>query len=149
MQLDTIHLQGPDGSKVYVFTLIDVVSRWGYAKVCRRINTREAISFLKEAQDYAIFQFRMLQTENGPEFQKFFHDWAECHGMRHRHSRVRKPNGNAHCERFNRTLQEECLKRTLRKNYKKNLERYIEFYNLKRLHLGINLQTPFQVVLRS
>jgi transposase InsO family protein len=149
VQLDTIHLHEPDGSKVYVFTLIDVVSRWGYAKISKRINTRSGIRFLQEAQRYAIFQFRMLQTDHGPEFGKFFHDWAEYHGMHHRHSRVRRPNDNAHMERFNRTLQEECLKHTLKKNYKKNLERYVEFYNFKRLHLGINLKTPFQVVLSS
>lgn len=149
VQLDTIHLQELDGSKVYVFTLIDVVSRWSYAKISEHINTRSGIRFLQEAQQYAIFPFRMLQTDHGPEFSKYFHDWVECHGMHHRHSRVRKPNDNAHMERFNRTVQEECLKHTLKKNYAKNLKRYIDFYNFKRLHLGINLKTPFQVVLSS
>ena len=91
----------------------------------------------------------MLQTDHGPEFGKFFHDWVEYHGMHHRHSRIRKPNDNAHIERFNRTLQEECLKWTIKKRYKKALEEYNDFYNLKRLHLGINLKTPYQVVLSS
>jgi len=149
VQLDTIHLQQKDGSRVYVFTLIDVVSRWGYAQVKRRANTHMGIAFLKEARRYAPFQFRMLQTDHGPEFGKFFHDWVETHSMHHRHSRVRKPNDNAHCERFNRTLQQECLRRTTRKHYAKALENYIDFYNLKRLHLGINLKTPYQVVLSS
>jgi transposase InsO family protein len=149
VQLDTIHLLQRDNSRIYVFTLIDVASRWGYAKVYKRANTKSGIHFLKDAQRYAPFVFRTLQTDNGPEFGKFFHDWVEYHGMYHRHSRVRKPNDNAHCERFNRTLQEECLKRTERKHYTKALENYIDYYNLKRIHLGINLKTPYQVVTSS
>jgi len=149
VQLDTVHIHGRDGSRTYVFTLLDVVSRWGFAKLYRRVNTRSGIAFLKEAQRYALFDFRTLQTDHGPEFGKFFHDWASCHGMTHRYSRVRKPNDNAHLERFNRTLQDECLRRVRRQDYSKALKRYVEFYNFKRLHLGINLKTPFQVVLRS
>ncbi len=149
VQLDTIHLWQREGSLVYVFTLIDVVSRWGYAKVYKRINTRSSILFLKEAQRYAPFAFKMLQTDHGSEFSRFFHDWVECHGMHHRHSRIRKPNDNAHIERFNRTIQDECTKRTVKKHYAKALEAYVDFYNLKRLHLGINLKTPYQVVLSS
>lgn len=149
VQLDTIHLQQRDGSRIYVFTLIDVVSRWGYAKIYPRANMRSGIMFLKEAQRYALFNFRGLQTDHGPEFGKFFHDWAVYHGMSHRYSRVRKPNDNAHLERFNRTIQDECLRRVRTKDYVKALRRYVDFYNIRRLHLGINLKTPFQVVLRS
>lgn len=149
VQLDTVHLMQKDGSRIYVFSLIDVVSRWGFAQVKRKANTRSSVQFLKSAQQHAPFAFQMLQTDHGPEFQKFFHDWVETHGMHHRYSRVRKPNDNAHCERFNRTLQHECLRRTKTKHYIKALEEYIDFYNLKRLHLGINLKTPYQVVLSS
>ena len=149
VQLDTVHLVQRDGSRVYVFTLIDVVSRWGYAKVYRRANMRSGVRFLKEARQYALFDFRTLQTDHGSEFGKFFHDWASYRGMVHRYSRIRKPNDNAHLERFNRTLQDECLRRVRKQDYQKALKRYIEHYNFKRLHLGINLKTPFQVVLRS
>lgn len=149
VQMDTIHLRQRDGSTTYVFTLVDVVSRFAFADVSRKCNTRAATTFLKEAQRYAPFSFQMIQTDNGPEFGKFFHDWVETHGSHHRHSRVRKPNDNAHCERFNRTIQTECLRRTSKKHYAKALEKYIDFYNLKRLHLGINLKTPYQVVLSS
>lgn len=62
---------------------------------------------------------------------------------------IRKPNDNAHLERFNRTIQEECLRRLVPKQYPKALDRYVDFYNAKRLHLGINLKTPLQVVLSS
>ncbi|PIS17496.1 MAG: hypothetical protein COT59_00370 [Candidatus Nealsonbacteria bacterium CG09_land_8_20_14_0_10_42_14] len=68
--------------------------------------------------------------------------------MLHRHSRVRQANDNGHLERFNRTLQEECLSRipqTLRA-YRKEIPEYLHYYNTKRLHLGINYKTPLQCV---
>ncbi|MFH1621220.1 MAG: hypothetical protein ABIB04_04000 [Patescibacteria group bacterium] len=38
---------------------------------------------------------------------------------------------------------------SVKNHYAKALEEYVVFYNLKRLHLGINLKTPYQVVLSS
>ena len=149
VQIDTIHIQKPDGSKVYVFTLLDVVSRWGYAKVLKRVTTYSSIVFVREARKRSPFAFKTLQSDHGPEFGRFFHDWAEREGMKHRHSRVRTPNDNAHCERFNRTLQEECLYGKLYRQYPAAIRHYIEFYNSRRLHLGIKLKTPLAVVLRS
>lgn len=148
VQLDTVHVQKPDGRRVYVFTLLDVVSRWGYAEVRRRANTRAAIRFLRSAQERSPFPFRHLQTDHGPESGKFFHDWVRFHGALHRYSRVRKPNDNAHLERFNRTLQEECLNRSTRflRSYQKELPEYLRYYNTERPHMGLRMKTPQEVV---
>jgi len=35
------------------------------------------------------------------------------------------------------------------RQYSEALERYVDFYNARRLHLGIKLKTPLQVVLSS
>ena len=91
------------------------------------------------------FQFKTLQSDHGSEFSQHF---SERIKITHRHSRVRKPNDNAHIERFNRTLQEECLDRVDRDVKKINevLKEYIPHYNTKRLHLGISLKTPGQLL---
>lgn len=150
VQLDTIHIQKADKTRIYVFTLLDVVSRWGNAKVVKRINTHLAIKFLKESQKICPFNFKNIQTDHGPEFGKFFHDQITYLGLSHRYIRVRKPNDNAHLERFNRTLQDECLKRIWReKEYKKGIFKYLNYYNNSRMHLGLKLLTPMQVVSRS
>ena len=67
-------------------------------------------------------------------------------GYIHRHSRVRRPNDNAHLERFNRTIQEECLYRLPYsvEKYNSEIEEYLKYYNTQRLHLGINLKSPLQ-----
>ncbi|HAZ29762.1 TPA: hypothetical protein DCY43_03415 [candidate division WWE3 bacterium] len=64
------------------------------------------------------------------------------------HTRIRKPNDNAHVERFARTVQEECF------NYKmpdertasQKLRKYLHYYNHERYHLGINCNIPYQLV---
>jgi len=67
----------------------------------------------------------------------------------HRHSRIRKCNGNAHIERFNRTIQEECFGVERPVNYDRYLSLindYLKYYNNSRLHLGLGLKTPAQVL---
>lgn len=147
VELDTIHLPGPEGL-VYVFTAIDVYSRFACAWATTRANTRTALMFLRRVKQVAPFTIRMLQSDNGPEFSTFFSEYAKTE---HRHSRVRKPNDNAHLERFNRTLQEECLDRLPRnaRAINKALPAYLTFYNGSRHHFGLALKTPLFALKRS
>ena len=144
VQVDTIHLTTNE-RRIYVFTLLDVYSRWAYARAYERANTRTALAFLLRVRLAAPFSFLHLQSDHGSEFSTHFTERA---GIRHRHSRVRTPNDNAHLERFNRTIQEECLDSIPRdvKIINKSLPKYLEYYNSKRLHFGLNLQTPLQVI---
>ncbi len=145
VQIDTIHLMKNFKEIIYVFTLIDVHSRWCYAKAYERANTRTALHFLRMAQFYSSFKFKCVQSDHGSEFSTYFSENAK---VNHRHSRVRKPNDNGHLERFNRTLQEECL-RKLKVDVNvinKELKNYLKYYNNERLHLGINLETPMQIL---
>jgi transposase InsO family protein len=70
----------------------------------------------------------MIQTDHGPEFGKWF---VERVSKNHRYTRIGKPNDNAHIERFNRTVQEECLDKVERTVEKLNeaLQKYIPYYN--------------------
>ncbi len=145
VQLDTVHLMRKDGTRVYVFTGIDVRTRFAHAWAFERANTRTALCFLRRMKKIAPFPLRMLQSDNGSEFSTSFSERAR---IEHRHSRVRKPNDNAHLERFNRTIQDECLD-ALPKDVSvinRNLPKYLRYYNGKRHHFGLNLQTPLQVV---
>ncbi len=109
LQCDTIHLIAPGGSRIYVYTLIDLYSRWAYAKVVDRIGAKISIDFIQEAQSQINFKFKMIQTDNGSEFSTGCTHGLIRLGIKHRHGRVRKSNDQAHVERFNRTVQEECL----------------------------------------
>ena len=153
VETDTIHQYLKVKEITYIYTLIDVYSRWAYAQATDRINTLKSLQFISLAQKQASFSFNCIQSDNGSEFSKYFSLRIEEQGIRHRHTRVRKPNDNAHIERFNRTIQDE-LKTEINK-YKTNvpklnmfIQEYLNYYNNQRLHMGINYQTPNEMLPR-
>lgn len=149
IQIDTVHLLPPwhkEQVRFYVYALVDVATRWAFAKVSLRINTHKSLNFVKEAVGSSPFAFQMLQSDHGSEFSSWFTEQVGTLGLAHRHSRVRKPSDNGYVERFNRTLQEECLKdipQTFRA-YQRAIPEYLHYYNNERLHLGLQLTTPFK-----
>lgn len=150
LQCDTIHIIAPDGSRIYVYTLIDLFSRWAYAEVVKKIGVNPSVRFIKRARKSAPFHFEMIQTDNGPEFSTWCtHGWLRL-GIAHRHGRVRKSNDQAHVERFNRTVQEECLDRVAHSipSFRKALRAYLPYYNNERTHMGIDYSTPLEVLQR-
>lgn len=145
VEIDTIH-DGPHEDRLYVYTMLDVCSRFAYALPTERITTHLSLNFVRTAE--LPFPVRTLQSDHGPEFSKWFTKMIGVSGIAHRHSRVRRPNDNAHLERFNRTLQEECLSRISRslRAYRKEIPEYLRYYNTERPHMGLNFKTPTEVL---
>lgn len=141
VMVDTIHLMISEKKRIYVYTLIDVYSRWCYAWATDRIGAGQSVKFLKRARLEAGFKFECIQSDNGSEFSQHF---SERIKILHRHSRVRKPNDNSFVERFNRTLQDECLRELPVgvRIFNRALPEYLEYYNAERLHMGIDFKTP-------
>lgn len=151
LELDTIHIIAPDGSRIYIYTIIDLYSRWAYAEVVEKIGAHRSAGFAKRAQKVAPFRFVMVQTDHGSEFSTRFTHRLLQKDIQHRHSRVRQKDDQAHIERFNRTIQEECLDRVTHniRSFRKALPEYLRWYNTERTHMGINYQTPLDLVPRS
>ena len=147
VQIDTIHFV-IGNRRFYVYTLIDIASRWAYAKVSLRINTHNSLRFVKEALALAPLKFKMIQSDHGSEFSTWFTENLGKLGISHRHIRVRKSNDNGHIERFNRTIQEECLNKVNYnpKSFRKAIMEYLPYYNNERLHLSLNFKTPVECV---
>ena len=147
VEVDTIHRMITLKKRLYVFTLIDTHSRWVYAKAYEKMSSATGVSFAREAERISPFKFSMIQSDHGPEFSNWFVQRIQS---KHRFTRLGKPNDNAHIERFNRTLQEECLDHLPNNVNEINcaLKRYLRYYNTERIHLAIN-GTPEEVVLRS
>jgi putative transposase len=145
VQMDTIHRMIDTKKRLYIFVIIDVYSRWVYAKAFAKMNAATTLRFVREAERCSAFPFDMLQSDHGPEFGKWF---VEHIKKNHRYTRIGKPNDNAHIERFNRTVQEECLDKipTNVRAINCALKKYLQYYNHERLHLGISLQTPIQLL---
>ena len=145
VQVDTIHRMIDKKKRLYVFVLLDVFSRWVYAFAYEKMSGATSLEFVREAEKQAGFSFSMLQSDHGPEFGRWFVSQIR---KDHRYSRIGKPNDNAHIERFNRTLQEECLDKVSNDVSEINgvLEEYLQYYNCERLHMGISLRTPIQLI---
>jgi transposase InsO family protein len=147
VEIDTIH-DGAHDDRLYVYTLLDVCSRWAYAVPSLRINTHRSLRFVEQGRDVAPFAFQTLQSDHGSEFSKWFTKRIMKQGLSHRHSRVRQPNDNAHLERWNRTIQEECLSRIPRSlsSWRKEIPEYLHWYNQKRPHMGLDMKTPIEKI---
>lgn len=145
VQMDTIHRMIDEKKRLYIFVIIDVYSRWVFAKAFAKMNAATSLNFVREAELCSAFKFEMLQSDHGPEFGKWF---VEQIKKNHRYTRIGKPNDNAHIERFNRTVQEECLDKIPNDVRLINcaLKKYLRYYNHKRLHLGISLRAPMQLL---
>jgi len=145
VQIDTIHRMIDENKRLYIFVLLDVFSRWVYAKAYAKMNAATTVAFVAEAQRAASFRFAMLQSDHGPEFGMWFVEQVK---KKHRYTRIGKPNDNAHIERFNRTIQEECLDHFPDDVAVINgaMKKYLRYYNHDRMHMGIALKTPIQII---
>ena len=147
VQLDTMR-EGLAKEQLQVYALIDVYSRWSYAKPVKRVNSWQSARFLNEAMEVMPFSLSLVQTDHGSEFAKWFSKQLLTKEIDHRHSRVRRPTDNGHVERFIRTLQQECLARTSRsfKAWEKAIPEFIHYYNTERPHMGLDMKTPMEVM---
>jgi putative transposase len=57
-----------------------------------------------------------------------------------------KPNDNAHIERFNRTIQEECPILRLKdlNLWQQEVPKYLHYYNHERPHMALEWDTPME-----
>jgi len=155
IQTDTIHYVCPfTKRRRYVYTVIDLYSRMAYAEIHSHIRPGLAAKTVSRASEVFGLDFCLVQADNGLEFSRYFEDVLTRRGVRTRHSRLGRPNDNAHIERFNRTIQEECLGRCLdhratNSQIQSKINKYLEFYNQKRVHLGLQMRTPIQMLQSS
>lgn len=155
VQTDTIHHVDPhSGRRLYYYTVIDLFTRMTYVILSPTLRQSIAAQAVLEAQQQWGFPIAMAQADNGPEYGRYFEQQLKRAGIQTRHSRLHRPNDNAHIERFNRTLQEECIGHSWNRSVplpsqQGMLTAYLEHYNTKRVHLGIQLLTPMQMLRRS
>ena len=154
VEIDTIHLFNPvSKQKRYIYTVIDLYTRMAYARVYKELKPINSLNTILEAEQYFGFKFKMVQSDNGLEFARYFETRLESKGIKIRHTRLGRPNDNAHIERFNRTLQEECtgnyyLESEPLKQMDDKILSYIDFYNYHRIHLSISYRTPAEMLHR-
>lgn len=135
----------------FEYAVIDIYSRYKEAVILNHLDQDGAILALMEIRKRLPFEPDFIQTDNGLEFQGRFHEYCEQTGLKHHLIHKSTPNENAVIERSFRTDEEEFFFRMKQvpKDYDELRELFADFlywYNYKRIHLGIQLKTPFEVI---
>ena len=140
-----------NGSRRYVITFIDLYTRFGYCLGTTSHASLAAEEFFNIVRQIFPFPFKNVLTDNGSEFKKHFAEAITRLHLTHYKTRPRTPKQNAHCERFNRTVQEEYANYHRREllldldSFNQGAARWSYWYNTKRVHHAFkNKQTPLQ-----
>ena len=155
VQTDTIHHVDPKtGKRLYYYTVIDLFTRMTYVTLATKLRQGLAAQAVLEARTAWGFPITMVQADNGPEYSRYFEQEMRRHNIQTRHSRLHRPNDNAHIERFNRTIQTERIgyhwnRSVPLQSQQAKLTAWLEYYNTKRVHLGIQMKVPAAMLQRS
>jgi IS30 family transposase len=135
----------------FEYAVIDIFSRWKDAVILNQLDQDGAMAALLEILPRLPFKVLFVQTDNGLEFQKRFDELLTNMKIAHHFIHKSTPNENAVIERSFRTDEEEFYFRieSRPKHYDELRDLYkdfLKYYNYERLHLGIGLKTPAQIV---
>jgi transposase InsO family protein len=147
IQIDTVVLYW-QGKRVYVICAVDLTSRFGIAYAYNTPSSSNAKDFLRKVRVFftGTIALKMVQTDNGSEFLKHFDAACTEMNIEHTFSKPKSPKMNAFVERFNETIQIECLKRkdAVMPLYLLNekIQAWLIEYNTYRPHASLDYRTP-------
>ena len=144
--LDTIEKR-LNGSKRYILTFVDLYTRFAFAYATDKHTAAEAGRFLTNIKQLFPFEMKNVLTDNGSEFKKEFDEQVDNYW----HTYPRTPKMNAHCERFNRTLQDELVDYHLyelenTEVFNEKMSDYLFWYNAKRPHYSLGQISPIEYI---
>ena len=149
--LDTVE-RFVHGCRRYIITFEDIHSRFGFAWSTTSHASKAAAEFFDLCRMVFPVPFENVLTDNGSEFKKHFTEALQELHLTHYHTYPRTPKMNAHCERFNRTIQEEFVDYHAHKllepeKFNLILMDWLVWYNCERPHWALKLETPLQFLL--
>ena len=147
VQIDTVHVELPDGQKIYHINAICPVSRVCFGDAYTSASAKNAALFLESMLAYMPFEVEAIQTDLGSEFRGEFETTCQKLGRTLYNLPRKSPKLNAHVERLNRTWREDFYQcwdfedHTL-EMIKLNIESFTDEYNSERYHKSLGLMTP-------
>ena len=159
------------GQKEYLLTLVDDCTLTAYLTIIQSKNQYQTIKGLERISARCPISFKAILSDNGKEFkgkQKqvdgYYKPKTEAEGqqhqvelllekmnIKHRYTKVRRPQTNGKVERLNRTISEEFLTKIQFENRvhrEAELRLYEYYYNRDRPHQGIKNLTPYQKLIK-
>jgi transposase InsO family protein len=143
-----------NGLKRHLITCTDLASRFAFALGVKSLSSQQTSLAWQLHQTFFPARVRRVLSDNGQEFGKHFHSALQAQRIVHWHTFPRTPKMNAHCERFNRTVQEEFL--DLHEpllfydlpQFNHRLLDWLAWFNAERPHHALHLQTPLDILVR-
>ena len=148
VQMDTISIFF-DGIKRYIFTAIDLKTRFAFAYAYKTISSSHGRDFLSRFIQVTPFKTSRIQTDNGGEFEKYFHESCQRSSLVHLFNYPKHPQSNGCLERFNRTIQEQFVNSNVYdleepSVFNRRLMEYLVWYNTERPHRSIGKVPPLR-----
>jgi len=143
-----------DGIRRYLITCTDLASRFAFALGVRTLSSHQAHLAWQIHQTLFPARVQHVLSDNGKEFALYFHKALTDQRIEHWHTFPRTPKMNAHCERFNRTVQEEFLDVHEEllfydlPQFNLRLLSWLAWFNSERPHHALQLLTPLDILAR-
>ena len=132
-------------------SVIDIYTKFAHVVNVDNLSSATARRVFGEFQELYPTSIHTVQTDNGSEFLKSFHEYLEEESIKHQFIYPKMPKINAFIERFNRTIQEEFILRNDeiyydQKAFAKKLTEYLYWYNYKRPHASLHYMSPMTFI---
>lgn len=148
IEIDTIHVT-INKKRLYFISVIDIYTRYALVRRVPNPSAKQAKMVFQSFQQIYQETIHTVQTDNGSEFLGGFHNYLEEQRLKHIFIYPNSPKLNGVVERFNRTVQEECINRSDeiyydQDRFNQQLIKYLNWYNTQRPHSSLNYQSPMQ-----
>ena len=140
------------GMRRHLSTATDLASRFAFALGVKHLSSQQAHRAWQLHQLLFPVPVRRVLSDNGYEFGRHFHAALKNQQIDHWHTFPRTPKMNAHCERFNRTVQEEFLDAHEEllfydlPQFNLRLLEWLAWFNAERPHHSLHLKTPLDIL---
>ena len=148
IQMDTKHIVGTDGHKLYQFTAIDVLTKQRVLSVYASESSRNGALFLDECRQRLPAGVSAVQTDNGAPFQKEFDKHCQELGITHYFTLPRSPKQNSYVEISHGADEREFYQQGKRTADPTLMRRFLtereRIWNTIRPHQALGYKTPDQ-----
>lgn len=135
------------GSFLFLISVIDGYSRYIVHHELRssmqELDVQETVQ--KALDKFPDYKPRII-TDNGSQYiSRDFAHFIKFAGLEHVRISVKYPQSNGKIERFHRTIQNECIRKTALLSIgdaQQQIQEFVEYYNRKRLHSSLYYLTP-------
>ena len=150
VELDTIETI-ISGTRRYTITAIDVKLKVVYAQTFTRKLSKNSLIVLKTLESVLPVPIHTIQTDNGTEFEGEFNRYCKLTNIKRVYTYPNCPKINGVIERFNRTIQDDCLYQYQDEMLdlsliNQRIKTYLMFYHHDRIHESLADRTPADVI---